>query len=57
MQSFIDWIYGIALTLGGPGLFGVKFDGYFDLARLAPKKERRAESTLVRPWYVERRTA
>ena len=25
MQSFINWIYGIALTLGGPGLFVIAF--------------------------------
>jgi membrane protein YqaA with SNARE-associated domain len=25
LQSFINWIYGIALTLGGPGLFAIAF--------------------------------
>lgn len=25
MKSFITWIYGIALTLGGPGLFAIAF--------------------------------
>jgi membrane protein YqaA with SNARE-associated domain len=25
VQSFINWIYGIALTLGGPGLFVIAF--------------------------------
>ncbi len=25
MQSFIKWVYGLALTLGGPGLFVVAF--------------------------------
>jgi diguanylate cyclase (GGDEF)-like protein len=39
------------------GKFGLKFDGYFDLARLAPKKEQRADTAMMRPWYVDRRTA
>jgi diguanylate cyclase (GGDEF)-like protein len=39
------------------GKFGVQFGDRFDLARLAPKKERRNESTMLRPWYVERRQA
>ena len=34
------------------GKFGIQFGETFDLARLAPKKDRRAD---VRPWYVERR--
>ena len=25
MQSFINWVYGLALSLGGPGLFAVAF--------------------------------
>ena len=25
MQSFIKWVYGLALSLGGPGLFVVAF--------------------------------
>jgi predicted signal transduction protein with EAL and GGDEF domain len=39
------------------GKFGVQFNGQFDLARLAPKKEKRAEPSLMRPWYVEQREA
>jgi hypothetical protein len=38
------------------GKFGVKFGERFDLARLAPKKERRTETTMMRPWYIDRRT-
>jgi len=25
VQSFIKWVYGLALSLGGPGLFAVAF--------------------------------
>jgi EAL domain-containing protein (putative c-di-GMP-specific phosphodiesterase class I) len=39
------------------GKFGVQFIQQFDLARLAPKKERRNEVTMLRPWYVDRREA
>jgi EAL domain-containing protein (putative c-di-GMP-specific phosphodiesterase class I) len=35
------------------GKFGVQFDGQFDLARLAPKKDAANPVTLLRPWYVE----
>ena len=35
------------------GKFGIQFGEEFDLTRLAPKKERRADA---RPWYVERRS-
>ena len=38
------------------GKFGIQFGGQFDLGRLAPKKERRADQPMLRPWYVERRT-
>ena len=34
--------------------FGVQFDGEFDLARLAPKKEK-SDVRMLTPWYVERR--
>jgi len=34
------------------GKFGLQFDGRFDLARLAPKKEKRSEAATLRPWYV-----
>ena len=39
------------------GKFGLRFDNSFDLGRLAPKKERRNDAAVLRPWYVERRTA
>ena len=35
------------------GKFGVQFDGQFDLARLAPKKEQPASAPMLRPWYVD----
>jgi len=34
------------------GKFGLQFEGQFDLARLAPKKEKRSEASMLRPWYV-----
>jgi hypothetical protein len=37
------------------GKFGVQFEGQFDLARLAPKKETASPVTMLRPWYVEQR--
>ncbi len=39
------------------GKFGIQFGEQFDLARLAPKKERGNEVTMLRPWYVDRREA
>ncbi len=39
------------------GKFGIQFDEAFDLTRLAPKKERRNEVTMLSPWYVEKREA
>ena len=39
------------------GKFGVQFQEVFDLTRLAPKKERRNEVTMLKPWYVEKREA
>ena len=39
------------------GKFGVQFERQFDLARLAPKQEKRNEATVLRPWYVEKREA
>jgi diguanylate cyclase (GGDEF)-like protein len=33
--------------------FGIQFDGQFDLSRLAPKKEKPNQVTMLRPWYVE----
>jgi diguanylate cyclase (GGDEF)-like protein len=41
----------------GNGRFGVHFDQEFDLGRLAPKKEKSNDVTMLRPWYVERRAA
>ena len=35
------------------GKFGVQFDGQFDLARLAPKKEKPSSASVLRPWYVD----
>jgi EAL domain-containing protein (putative c-di-GMP-specific phosphodiesterase class I) len=40
------------------GKFGVQFADQFDLARLAPKKERsEGQADLLKPWYVERRAS
>ena len=39
------------------GKFGVQFERQFDLARLAPKQEKRTETTMLKPWYVEKREA
>jgi EAL domain-containing protein/PilZ domain-containing protein len=39
------------------GKFGVQFEREFDLARLAPKQEKRKDVTMLRPWYVEQREA
>jgi diguanylate cyclase (GGDEF)-like protein len=36
------------------GQFGVQFENRFDLARLAPKKEKRG-ATILKPWYAEQR--
>jgi diguanylate cyclase (GGDEF)-like protein len=35
------------------GKFGIQFDHQFDLTRLAPKKEKRQDVTMLRPWYVD----
>ena len=35
------------------GKFGVQFGQEFDLGRLAPKKEKRNEVTMLRPWYID----
>ena len=35
------------------GKFGVQFEGLFDLARLAPKKDKSSAVTMLRPWYVD----
>jgi len=39
------------------GKFGVQFNDMFDLGRLAPKKERSNDVTMLRPWYVDQREA
>jgi diguanylate cyclase (GGDEF)-like protein len=39
------------------GKFGVQFGEEFDLSRLAPKKEKRHEVTMLRPWYIDQREA
>ena len=39
------------------GRFGVQFNGEFDLARLAPKKETPSHVAAMRPWYVDQRQA
>jgi diguanylate cyclase (GGDEF)-like protein len=39
------------------GKFGIEFSEQFDLARLAPKKERRNDVMMMRPWYIDRREA
>jgi len=37
--------------------FGIQFVEEFDLTRLAAKKERRVEPTMLRPWYIDRRSS
>ena len=39
----------------GNGKAGLQFEHEFDLARLAPKKEKLNDVTMLTPWYVERR--
>ncbi len=41
----------------GNGKAGLQFECEFDLARLAPKKEKLNDVTMLTPWYVERRAA
>jgi diguanylate cyclase (GGDEF)-like protein len=41
----------------GQGRFGVQFDREFDLGRLAPKKPKSNEVTMLRPWYIEQQKA
>jgi len=38
------------------GRFGLQFGEQFELGRLAAKRERRNETAMMRPWYVDRRT-
>jgi len=37
--------------------FGVQFDGQFDLGRLAPKKDKGNEASMLKPWYIGQRAA
>ncbi|QIK77956.1 EAL domain-containing protein [Sphingomonas piscis] len=37
------------------GKFGLEFAEQFDLSRLAPKKEQKNETSILRPWYVEQK--
>jgi len=39
------------------GRFGIQFTDSFDLARLAPKKQKLNHVTMLRPWYVENSAA
>ncbi|MEO6582240.1 MAG: EAL domain-containing protein [Sphingomicrobium sp.] len=39
------------------GKFGIQFTDPFDLARLAPKKDRRNQVTMMRPWYIDQKAA
>ena len=39
------------------GKFGLQFEGNFDLARLAPKRDKQSDVMMMTPWYVDRRTA
>jgi EAL domain-containing protein (putative c-di-GMP-specific phosphodiesterase class I) len=40
-----------------PGRFGVQFHQNFDLTRLAPKRAKGNDVTMMRPWYVEKAAA
>jgi diguanylate cyclase (GGDEF)-like protein len=55
-------IVGVGPVLGSvrwsqSGKFGVQFTDGFDLARLAPRKERLNEVTMLRPWYIDHKEA
>ncbi|HET9811593.1 MAG TPA: EAL domain-containing protein [Sphingomicrobium sp.] len=39
----------------GNGKFGIQFDSEFDLARLAPRKVKNNDVTMMTPWYIDRR--
>ena len=60
-QLLID-IVGVGPVFGTvrwaqAGKFGIQFGEQFDLGRLAPKKQRVNEVTMLRPWYVDQREA
>ena len=55
-------IVGVGPVIGSvrwaqSGKFGVQFTEEFDLGRLAPKKVRLNEVTMLRPWYVNQKAA
>ena len=55
-------IVGVGPVIGSvrwaqAGRFGVQFDSAFDLGRLAPKKEKANDVTMLRPWYVDQKAA
>jgi diguanylate cyclase (GGDEF)-like protein len=39
------------------GKFGIQFGQQFDLARLAPKREKHNDVQMLRPWFVDQREA
>jgi len=39
------------------GKFGLLFEENFDLARLAPKRDKQSDVMMMTPWYVDRRSA
>ena len=58
MQLTVD-IVGVGPVVGTvrwaqARCFGVQFTEPFDLARLAPKRERLNEVTMLKPWYIDR---
>ncbi|HYI42463.1 MAG TPA: PilZ domain-containing protein [Sphingomicrobium sp.] len=55
-------IVGVGPVLGtvrwaGDSKLGVQFEREFDLRRLAPKKTKSNEVTMLRPWYIDRKEA
>ena len=55
-------IVGVGPVLGSvrwaqSGKFGIQFADAFDLARLAPKKVRGNDVTMMRPWYIDQQAA
>jgi diguanylate cyclase (GGDEF)-like protein len=49
VQGIVRWAHA--------GKFGLHFEENFDLARLAPKRDKQSDVTMMTPWYVDRRTA
>jgi hypothetical protein len=61
MEIVID-IVGVGPIIGTvrwaqAGKFGVQFGQQFDLGRLAPKREKPQDVTMLRPGYLDRREA